>query len=220
MKYTLQVKDGMTQYTREEERFHVCSHLVGILVGIATLIYTLSSHQSEVSLLGGTVFGISLVLLYSVSCLYHGTDSSHAKLKRIFQVMDHCTIFILIAGTGTPLVLCVLGQYSPQIATTYNLFLWGCALLGSILLVISMKRFKAVSIGLYLIMGFSALRYTGLFLEGLGQLGFMLFVAGGISYCIGLVFYSIKVKWTHSIFHVLCMMGTLFHCACIWLYAI
>lgn len=131
------------------------------------------------------------------------------------QIVDHCSIFLLIAGSGTPFILCSISQMSIPAAALYNLLLWGCAIVEIVLLSISLARFKRISIVLYLVMGFSFLAQIASLKASLGNAGFLLLAAGGALYCIGLVLYSIKVRWMHAAFHILCITASVLHCICI-----
>lgn len=149
------MRNGTYLYSKPEEAFHVASHAVGILLGFLAIVLTIQCHKDRIGFLAGMFFAASLILLYTASCLYHGIPDSHPRAKRILQVIDHCSIFVLIAESGTPFILCVIGRFSIPSAAVYNLLLWGCAVVGIILLSISLKKFKRLSIVLYLIMGFS-----------------------------------------------------------------
>lgn len=196
----------------------MASHAVGILLGFLAIVLTIQCHKDRIGFLAGMFFAASLILLYTASCLYHGIPDSHPRAKRILQVIDHCSIFVLIAESGTPFILCVIGRFSIPSAAVYNLLLWGCAVVGIILLSISLKKFKRLSIVLYLIMGFSILAKTAELKAALGMIGFSLLVAGGIIYCVGLAFYSIKMRWFHAAFHVLCIIASTLHCICVFVY--
>lgn len=212
--------NGTVQYSRIEERIHVLSHMAGILMGVVMLLVVWNGYTTAIGRISGTVFACSLLLLYSASCLYHGMPAAHPKIRRAMQVIDHCSIFVLIAGTGTPFILCSMSTLSISVAAFYNVLMWGCAIVGIILLTISLKRFKRLSIVLYLIMGFSVLvQHDGL-QAALGSAGYSLLIGGGLIYCIGLTFYSVKVQWTHAIFHVLCLVASVMHCVCVVLYVI
>lgn len=212
------VKNSLPQYTTVEEKVHVVSHLFGVAIGICMVIFSLSKSSSRSELYAGMVFGISLILLYTASCLYHGIPMRYFGAKKIFQVIDHCSIFILIAGSSTPFVLCVLGTAAPQVGWFYTLFIWTIAAVGIVLLVIDLNRFKKLSILLYLVMGFSVTLKGGLLRAGIGDAGFALVIAGGVAYCIGLVLYCVRVRWTHAVFHVLCVAGSALHCICVYAY--
>lgn len=209
------MKDGTARYTQAEEYLHVASHLPGILLGIGMVFCTVQYHSSFIGLIAGIVFAISLIVLYASSSLYHGMSTAHPHAKRALQVVDHCSIFLLIAGSGTPFVLCSISRVSIPAAALYNLLLWGCAILGIVLLSISLARFKRLSIILYLVMGFSFLAQSAALKTSLGNTGFLLLVAGGALYCVGLVLYSIKVRWMHVAFHILCIIASVLHCICI-----
>jgi hemolysin III len=214
----LSTKDGLPQYAPAEEKVHVISHLFGVAMGICMVLTALAKDVSRSERYSGIAFGISLILLYAASCVYHGIRPQYVRLKRTFRIIDHCSIFILIAGSSTPFTLCVLGKAEPQAGQFYNLLIWAIVAVGIVLLVIDLDRFRNVSILLYLVMGFSVTLKGGLLKAGIGEAGFAVVVAGGVAYCIGLILYSIKIRWTHAAFHVLCIVGSALHCACVYAY--
>lgn len=209
---------GLPQYTLQEECIHVISHLFGILLGFAVLIYSMISRNSFYTLFSGSIFGTSLILLYTASCCYHGMPRRYRCAKQIMRIADHCSIFILIAGSSTPFTLCVLRSEDTKIGWGFTLFVWAVAALGIVLLVIDLKKFEKLSILLYLVMGFGVITQGGIIQNSIGETGFALIIAGGISYLIGLILYSLKIRWTHAVFHVLCVIGSGLHCLCICSY--
>lgn len=211
-------QDGLPQYTTQEEYIHVISHLFGILLGLVVLIYSLINGNSIYILLSGVIFGISLMLLYTASCCYHGMPRRYRYAKQMLRIADHCSIFILIAESSTPFTLCVLRPKNLQIGWEFTLFVWAVAVIGIVLIVIDLKKFEKLSILLYLVMGFGVITQGGVIQKGIGETGFALIIAGGISYLIRLILYSIKIRWTHVMFHVLCVIGSALHCLCICSY--
>lgn len=147
-----------------------------------------------------------------MSSIYHGLNP-RLMAKKVFQIFDHCTIFILIAGTYTPYCLCSLREYDT--ATGWTLFgiIWGVAILGIILNSIDLKRYKIISLLLYLAMGWCIIVKAPILPDVLGTGGVVFLLTGGAAYTIGALFYVIgkKVKWMHSIFHILCIFGTVLH---------
>lgn len=214
------LSNGTVQYSHIEEQIHVLSHLIGVFLGAAMLFAVWKNDTTAIGRIAGTVFACSLLLLYSASCLYHSIPLRHPKIRRVMQIVDHCSIFVLIAGTGTPFILCSMSTFSVSAAAFYNVLMWGCAVVGIVLLSISLKKFKGLSIVLYLIMGFSVMAQHNGLKTVLGPTGYGLLLIGGILYCLGLVLYSIKIKWTHAIFHILCVIASMMHCACVILYVV
>ena len=160
-----------------------------------------------------------MIILYTMSSIYHGLKPNTIG-KKVFQVLDHCSIFLLIAGSYTPFTLCTLREYDT--ATGWTLFgiIWGMTILGIILNSIDLKYFKKFSMICYLAMGWCIIARITLLPELLGMSGFILLVAGGIVYTIGAILYGIgkKHKYMHSIFHLCIFLASLLHFLCILLY--
>ncbi len=209
-------------YTKGEEIFNMVSHIVGAVLGILAIILlpiVSAKHSNVYGIVSGVIFGISILLLYTMSSLYHGL-SPKLKAKKIFQIIDHCSIFILIAGSYTPFSLCTLRMYNASIGWTIFSIIWISAILGIILNSIDLKRYKVASMILYLLMGWCIIFKASILPSLLTLPGFILLITGGIIYTIGAILYGIgkKVKWMHSIFHIAIFLGTLLHFFCILLY--
>ena len=209
-------------YTKGEEIFNMVSHIVGGAIGIVAIVMCCviaASHGNVYGVVSGTIFGVTLIILYTMSSIYHGL-SPKLKAKKVFQIIDHCSIFLLIAGTYTPFTLCTLREYDPVIAWTIFGVVWGIAVIGIILNSIDIKKFKVFSMICYLVMGWCIVVKINVIFNCLGLIGFMLLLAGGICYTIGAIVYGIgkKRKWMHSIFHLLCVASSILHLLCILLY--
>ena len=177
-------------YTLGEEIFSSVTHGVGTLLsvgGTVVLIVAAAMFGDALTVVSVTVFGASMIILYCMSTLYHAI--THPKAKRFFRVMDHNTIFFLIAGTYTPITLTILRG-----ALGWTLFgvVWGAAVVGIVLKVIVI-----------------AIRPL---LEKMDALCLWLLVAGGVFYTVGVIFYAIKkVRYFHSVWHIFVLMGSLCH---------
>lgn len=156
-----------------------------------------------------------------MSSIYHGLKPN-STAKKVFQIIDHCSIFLLIAGTYTPFTLCTLREYDT--ATGWWIFgiVWGMAIIGIVLNSIDLKRYRVFSMICYLVMGWCIIFKLDVIVKCLEFSGFLLVLAGGISYTIGAVIYGIgkKRKWMHSIFHIACVIGSLLQFLCVILYVI
>lgn len=211
---------SIPQYTLGEELMNSISHGIGALLGIAALVLCIVKSCLPLDgykLASSITFGLTTTLLYLMSCLYHALKVNRAK--RVFRVMDHCTIFLLIAGTYTPYTLITLRGL-----TGWILFgvVWGVGILGIVLNSISLKRFANLSVGCYIAMGWAVLFASRQLIASLDRTGFHLLLAGGIAYTIGAVLYGIgaKKRYFHSIFHFFCLIGTLLHFFSIYLYVL
>ncbi len=213
----------LPHYTAGEEIFNMVSHIVGGGIGIiatAVCVIVGALHRNGFGIISGAVFGLTMILLYTMSSIYHGLRPITAK--KVFQILDHCTIYILIAGTYTPFCLCTLREYKEWLGWTVFGIIWGLAALGVALNAIDLKSFRVVSMILYLGMGWCVIFTAKAIVEALGPGGFALLLAGGISYTLGAVLYGLgtKRKYIHSVFHLFVVIGSLLHFLCIAIFVI
>ena len=154
-------------------------------------------------IVSGAIYGSSLIILYTMSSIYHGL-SPKLFSKKVFQVLDHCTIFLLIAGCYTPVALCNIREINSTAGWWIFGIIWFLATLGIVLNAIDLKKFKVFSMICYLLMGWCIIFRLDLLLQSVPVPGIILLVAGGISYTIGSILYGIgkKHKYVHSIFHL------------------
>lgn len=134
----------LPKYTKGEEIFNMVSHIIGGALGIVAIVLCAifgAINKNVYGIVSGVIFGVSLVLLYTMSSIYHGL-SPNIKAKKVFQVIDHCSIFLLIAGTYTPFTLCTLREYNTAIGWSMFGIVWGLAVIGIILNSIDLKRYK------------------------------------------------------------------------------
>lgn len=215
-------KDGFPIYTHGEELFNTVSHALGILMGIVMLILSVLHCHSEMGMYGGVVFGVSMIVLYLASSVYHGTSADNVKEKKIFRILDHCSIFMLIAGTCSPFILDLIDNQSGGSEWGFYALLWFFAIGGSTLLCVDMKKYKSIAVVMYVLMGVILVFRIDSLIQLIGKTGAWLLLAGGAVYLIGLLFYGLgsRRKWMHSVFHVLCLAGSLLHCICIYFYVI
>lgn len=211
---------AIPKYTLGEELTNSISHGVGAGLGIAALVLCIVKSaiaHDGYKLASSIVFGIAVTLLYLMSCLYHALKVN--KAKRVFRVMDHCTIFLLIAGTYTPFTLVTLRG-----ALGWWLFgiVWGVAILGIVLNAVSLKRFAKLSVLCYLGMGWVIIFAFRRLSAALHPTGLALLIAGGVAYTVGAILYAVgsKRKYFHSIFHFFCIIGTVLHFLAVYLYVL
>lgn len=213
----------LPDYTRAEERFNMISHIVGGGMGIAATVLCVVAAALEGNVYGvvsGAIFGGSMVVLYTISSVYHGLHGGTGK--KVMQILDHCTIYFLIAGTYTPFCLCTIRQHNPALGWGTFGFVWALGLVGIVLNAIDLKRFQKVSMVLYLGMGWCIILTGKLIVQLLGGTGFALLVGGGVAYTVGAVFYGLghKKRYIHSVFHLFCLVGSGLHILCILFYVI
>lgn len=214
----------LPKYTKGEEIFNMVSHIVGGVLGIVALVLCVvfsAIHKNVYGIVSSAIYGVTLIVLYTMSSIYHGLKQD-LKAKKVFQVLDHCSIFLLIAGTYTPFALCTIREINTITGWTIFGIIWGMAVLGITLNAIDLKRFKVFSMICYLVMGWMIIIKINLITKALGITGFLLLVVGGISYTLGAVLYGLgrKHKYMHSMFHLLICIGSLLHFLCILLYVV
>lgn len=212
-------------YSRGEELFNMISHIVGgglgVLICIACIIKAfLSGGVYEI--IAAFLYGLSMILLYTMSSLYHGLKEGTAK--RVFQVLDHCTIYLLIAGTYTPVALCALRRLSPPLGWTIFGIVWGLSALGIVFNAIDLKRYSKLSMVLYLLLGWCVILTGKQAITAMGIPCLLYMLAGGISYTVGAVFYGIggsrpvPISYMHAVFHLFVVVGSVVHFVGIFLY--
>lgn len=211
-------------YTKGEEIFNMVSHIVGGALGVITTILAIvigAIHHNGYGIVSGIIFGISMIFLYTMSSIYHGLSPKKLS-KKVMQIMDHCAIFVLIAGSYTPFALCTLREYSPALGWTIFAIIWIFAALGITLNAIDLKKYKIFSMICYLVMGWCIIIKGNLLPSLLGMPGFIMLLSGGIIYTIGAILYGVgkKHKYIHSIFHLCVFFGNLLHVLCVLMYVI
>lgn len=202
---------SLPDYTQGEERFNTLSHVAGSLFGIFVLLsclYTAIQSENIWGIVGGAIYGGSMILLYTVSSIYHGLKAPLAK--KIMQVLDHCTIYLLIAGTYTPVLLCSIRPLSPIWAWTLFGFVWGLAIIAAIFTAIDLKKYSKFSMACYVGIGWCIVLAAKVLLEAVPLEGVLWLLAGGIVYSIGAVLYGIgkKHRYMHSAFHLFVVIGS------------
>jgi hemolysin III len=195
------------------EKFNSITHLVGAvlaLVGLGALLTVSIQQNDPMIILSFSIFGLMLVLLYTMSTLYHSFHP--AKLKKIFQKLDHISIYLLIAGTYTPYMLVSLGDGNGPLMLS---FVWGLALVGILLDTFSPRRIELLQVPIYLLMGWvCTLEYAHLqvAIQAAGVLWLMI---GGIAYTVGIIFYVLddmnKLRHAHGIWHLFVLAGSISH---------
>ncbi len=209
-------------YSKGEEIMNMVSHIVGGALGVVATVLCVvfaAIHKNVYGVVSGAIFGASLIVLYTMSSIYHGLRADRMS-KKVFQIIDHCSIFLLIAGSYTPFCLCTLREANTALGWTIFGVIWFFAILGITLNSIDLKKYKTFSMICYLVMGWAIIIKGNILPELLTMSGFLLLLIGGIAYTIGAILYGIgkKRKWMHSVFHIFCVIGSLLHFFCILLY--
>lgn len=213
----------MPVYTKGEEIFNMTSHIVGGAVGVAALVLGIvvsAIHHNGYGLAGSIVYGISMIILYTMSSVYHGLRDGMAK--RVMQVLDHCTIYLLIAGTYTPILLSAMRRIDPVSSWVLLGVVWALAAVAITLTAIDLKRYSVFSMVCYIGMGWCILLRLPLLIEAVGWGGFWLILLGGVCYTIGAVLYGMgrKKKYMHSVFHLFVLAGSVLHLLAILMYVL
>ena len=201
----------LPDYSRGEELMNTVTHMVGAVLGVVALVLCIleaASNSNVWGVVGSSIYGASMIALYCVSSVYHGMRPGMGK--KVMQVVDHCTIYFLIAGSYTPIVLSALRPRFPGLAWGLLTFVWVLAILAVVLTAIDLKKYNVFSMACYVGIGWAVIPFVKQTLQVLTLPGFLLLLAGGISYTIGAVLYGIggKRKWMHSVFHIFVVLGS------------
>lgn len=215
-------EDGIPIYTKREDTANTVTHSFGILLGIGMIIASVLGHHSAIGLAGGVVFGVCIIFLYAASSIYHGTPLSHRKDKKILRVLDFCSIFVLVAGTCTPFALRIIESSMDPTEWIFYLVIWAVAAIGIVLLSVDLKKYASLATILYVALGALLVTRSGTLFSMIGGAGIGLMIGGGVAYLIGLLFYGLasKREWMHTVFHGFCLLGSILHCVCVFLYVI
>lgn len=210
-------------YSKGEEIFNMVSHIVGGALGIAALvlcIITAAKAHSAIGVISSCIYGFTLIALYTMSSVYQGLKPGMAK--KVMQVLDHCTIYFLIAGSYTPILLVAMMPKYPVIAWFIFALVWGCAVVACTLTAIDLKKYRVMSMICYLAMGWVIIFFIKQTYDVMYLGGVVFLVTGGIAYTIGSVLYGLgkTKKWMHSIFHLFILAGSVLHFFAIILYAL
>jgi len=204
----------LPSYTRSEELFNMITHIVGGGLGLVALIACViiaAFNQNVWGVVSGCIYGFCVILLFTMSSIYHGLRIEMPK--RVFRVIDHCTIFVLIAGTYTPITLNRFREVYPWDAWIMFGVIWGLAVIGIVLNSVDLRRFKKFSLACYLGMGWMVVFRINRLIEVLGSPFFVMILAGGIFYTVGVLFYVLgkRKKFMHSVFHLFVNVASILH---------
>ena len=213
----------LPNYSRGEEIMNMVTHIVGGALGVAVLILCITRAVENENIYGiaaSAVYGISMISTFTVSSVYHGLLPNFGK--KVMQVVDHCTIYFLIAGTYTVVVLSAIRPVFPVLGWGLFIFEWVMAAIAATLTAIDMKKYEIFSMICYICMGWAILPFMKQAREVLSAEGFALLLAGGIAYTIGAILYGIgsKKRWFHSIFHIFVVLGSALQLICVVFYVL
>jgi len=209
----------MQHYSPLEERTNVISHAVGFILGIVGLVLMVvraSLYGNAWHIVGVSIFGASLVCLYAASTIYH--SSKDPKIRARLRVVDHATIYVLIAGTYTPFTLITLNGWVGWVIFGIT---WGMALTGIILKLFFTGRYNLLSTLMYVFMGWIVIFAIKPLINNLSADGLFWLMAGGVAYTVGAILYGIKkIRFNHAIFHLFVLLGSLCHFLCVYWYVL
>ncbi len=223
MKRTKLAQRTLPSYTRGEELTNTITHIIGAALGIAVLVCTVlraSLRGNAPGIVSCSVYGAAFILMFTISSIYHGLPAGIGK--KVMQVVDHCTIYFLIAGTYTPVVLCGIYPNHPGLALGLLVFEWGLAILACVLTAIDLHKYSVFSMICYIGMGWAVIPFWRQVIEAMDLGGFCLLLAGGIAYTIGSILYGLgrTRKWMHATFHIFVVAGAMLHAFAVLFYAI
>ena len=223
MKRTKLADRKLPDYTRGEEIMNMVTHIVGGAMGIAVLtlcVICAAMRGNVYGIVTSAIYGTCMITMYTISSVYHGLKPNLGK--KVMQVIDHCTIYFLIAGTYTVVVLSALRPAFPLLGWGLFAFEWAMVALATTFTAIDLKKYNVFSMICYIGMGWAIIPFWKQVIQVMGPGGFGLLLAGGIAYTIGSILYGLgrTVKWMHSVFHLFVILGSLLQFFAVLFYAL
>ncbi|MGN1060901.1 MAG: hemolysin III family protein [Candidatus Coproplasma sp.] len=207
-----QSKRALPFYGKGEEIFNAVSHIVGggLSIIFSIIAFVLVSYNPSTNKYAAVaIYSFSMITLFTISSIYHFLRRNRAK--KVFRILDHCTIFLLIAGCYTP--FCLISFYSSPLGIAMFCVEWGLAIIGITLNAVNMhwKAVKIFSNIAYLVMGWLAIFFMPYFIAVLPTESLIFLIAGGVAYTVGIIFYAVgkKKKWMHSVWHLFVVLGAI-----------
>lgn len=213
----------LPDYTKGEECMNMVTHIVGGAMALVILLLCVqkaAKSGSVTAVVTSAVYGVSMTALYTMSSIYHGMRPGTGK--KVMQVIDHCTIYFLIAGSYTPIVLCAMAPVYPAVGWGLFALEWILLIAATVLTAIDLKKYNVFSMVCYIGMGWSVAFFLPQTMAVMTVSGFWLLFSGGIAYTIGAVLYGIgsKKRWMHSVFHIFVVLGSLLQFLSIYFYVL
>lgn len=214
-------KITIPKYTLGEELMNAISHGLGVLLGITALVLTVvfsAKNHNTIGIVSSCIYGSTMIIMYLMSCIYHAL-SPKLKAKKVFRVIDHCDIYLFIAGCYTPYCLSLIGGRTGWIIFA---IIWISAIIGVLLNAINLEKFQVPSMIMYLVMGWMIIFSYNSISAVLPKAGLVLLITGGVAYTIGAIFCGIgaKKKYFHSIFHLFVLAGSILQFLSIAMYVV
>lgn len=213
----------LPSYTKGEEIFNMVTHIVGGALGVTYLVLCIimaAIHKNPYGVVSSSIYGSSVILLFTMSSIYHGLRPGMAK--KVLQVIDHCTIYVMIAGTYTPITLSAMRPEFPYQAWILFGIVWGVTFAAMVFTAIDHNKFKKLSMICYIGLGWCVIAFWKATYSAIGMGGAVFLALGGILYTVGAVLYALgkKHRYIHSLFHIFVDIASLMHFFCILFYAI
>ena len=215
----------LPDYTRAEETINMVTHILGAIFGAVALVLCVvfaAKREDPFRIAGATVYGTALILLYTMSAVYHGLRPGMGK--KVMQVLDHCTIYLLIAGTYTPILIGPLREHKSILAEILFVIVWGGCIFATIITAIDHNKYSRLSMACYIGTGWTIILAVGPAVHALTFRGFLLLLCGGVAYTLGAAIYWIgkkrQIRYMHSVFHVFVLLGTALQFVSVFRYCI
>lgn len=211
----------LPSYTKGEEIFNMVTHIIGGALGITYLVLCVimaARNHNPYGVVSSSIYGASVILLFTMSSIYHGLRSGTAK--KVFQVLDHCSIYLMIAGTYTPIALSAIRPHSTAAAWTIFGLVWGITFAAMVFTAIDHNKYKKLSMICYLGLGWLVIGFFPITYRAIGLNGIIFLALGGILYTIGALLYGVgkKKRYVHSLFHIFVDLASLMQFFCILFY--
>ena len=223
MKRTKLADRALPDYTQGEEIMNMVTHIVGGVIGIVALtlcVIRSALHDNVYGIVTSAIYGTTMITMFTISSVYHGLKPGTGK--KVMQVIDHCTIYFLIAGSYTVIVLSAMRPLYPVLAWVIFGFEWALAALATTLTAIDLKKYSVFSMICYIGMGWAIIPFCRQVIAVLTVPGFLFLLFGGIAYTVGSILYGLgkKKKWMHSVFHIFVILGALLQFFAVLFYAV
>ena len=214
---------ALPPYTKAEEGINAASHIFGAAAAVAALVLCVVRAVNESDAWGivsGAIYGSMMVLLYTVSGVYHALPRCTGK--KVMQVLDHCSIYLMIGGTYTPILLTAVRTASPGWAWSLFGVVWGACAISTVFTAIDLKKYEKLSMLCYILIGWCIVLSGKNILKALTPRGIVWLAAGGVVYTIGAVLYRAgkKRRYMHCVFHIFVLLGSACHFVCIYEYVL
>lgn len=211
------------EYTRGEEIMNMVTHIVGAAMAVAILVLCIvksAKYHDAWAVVSSSIYGTSMILVFTISSIYHGLNKNMGK--QVMRIIDHCDIYLLIAGTYTPIIFVALRPENLLMAWILFGIEWGCAILAIVFNAIDLHNYRVFSMICYLAMGWGIVFCFPATIRAMTFPGAMWLLAGGISFTVGAILYGLgaKIRYMHSVFHLFVVLGCFLQFIAVYFYAL